>query len=368
MICPRCKNQDPRYFYTYNNKTYCRKCIGIGMKHISPEAKVSPNPLSVHYYLSFELTPLQKQISQQLLQRYQRHQNTYLKAVCGAGKTEITYEVIKYALNNNQRVCFTTPRKELVIELTKRLQSQFKNVSIIAVYGGHSEITAGSFIVCTTHQLYRYPKYFDLLILDEFDAFPFVNNDVLHGLLQNSVKGNYIYMSATLTAQPDLLITKRYHGHPLAIPKCYITSSLIMYLWAIKKIRSLAKAKKPVLVFVPTINLTKKAAHIFKLFKLKSHAVNSQTKNIHQLIDKLKTHQLDLLVTTTILERGITIDNVQVIILYGHHPIYNTDTLIQICGRVGRNILHPSGSISIFTPYKTKAIKQCLKTLNQDNA
>ena len=61
------------------------------------------------------------------------------------------------------------------------------------------------FIICTTHQLYRYPQYFDLLILDELDAFPYVNNEVLIGLLQNSIKGNYIYMSATLTNQPDLL-------------------------------------------------------------------------------------------------------------------------------------------------------------------
>ena len=32
MICPRCKNQDPKYFYTFNNTSYCRKCIHIGLK------------------------------------------------------------------------------------------------------------------------------------------------------------------------------------------------------------------------------------------------------------------------------------------------------------------------------------------------
>ena len=74
--------------------------------------------------------------------------------------------VIKYALNQGQRVCFTTLRKELVIELAKRLQSQFKNISITTVYGGHSELVDGQFIICTTHQLYRYPQYFDLLILE----------------------------------------------------------------------------------------------------------------------------------------------------------------------------------------------------------
>ena len=127
----------------------------------------------------------------------------------------------------------------------------------------------GQFIICTTHQLYRYPQYFDLLILDELDAFPYVNNEVLIGLLQNSIKGNYIYMSATLTNQPDLLMTKRYHGYLLDVPKCYLTSSLVMYLWAIKKIRDFVRKKKPVLVYVPTIQLTNTVARIFKLFNLK---------------------------------------------------------------------------------------------------
>ena len=211
MICPRCKNQDSQYFYTFKNITYCRKCVKIGSTCFSPSR--SPSIIkTVDYQLDYELTPLQNNISRQLLQRYQQHLNTSLKAVCGAGKTEITYEVIKYALNQGQRVCFTTPRKELVIELAKRLQSQFKNISITTVYGGHSELVDGQFIICTTHQLYRYPQYFDLLILDELDAFPYVNNEVLIGLLQNSIKGNYIYMSATLTNQSTRFINdiKRY--------------------------------------------------------------------------------------------------------------------------------------------------------------
>ena len=45
---------------------------------------------------------------------------------------------------------------------------------------------------------------------------------VLIGLLQNSIKGNYIYMSATLTNQPDLLMTKRYHGYLLDLSLIHI--------------------------------------------------------------------------------------------------------------------------------------------------
>ncbi|WRK55966.1 DEAD/DEAH box helicase family protein [Coprobacillaceae bacterium CR2/5/TPMF4] len=210
------------------------------------------------------------------------NKNTNLKAVCGAGKTEITYEVIKYALNNNHCVCFTTPRKELVIELANRIQSQFSNIDITCVYGGHTKITSGQFIICTTHQLYRYPNTFDLLILDELDAFPYANNDVLQSILENSIKGNYIYMSATMNDNPDLLMTKRYHGHLLDIPKCYITPNWLAYIIAVFKIKANVKNSKPTIVFVPSIKQTYKCTKIFKLFKLKCLECSSKTTKIEK--------------------------------------------------------------------------------------
>lgn len=368
MICPRCGNQDSKYFYTFNNTSYCRKCIHIGQKNNISSQKITKTNLHANYKLDYQLTPLQKKLSNKLLQRYKNHQNTILKAVCGAGKTEITYAIIKYALNLGHNVCFTTPRKELVIELAKRFESQFNNTTITCVYGGKTDQTDGQFIICTTHQLYRYPNFFDLLILDEYDAFPYANNEVLHAFVKNSIRGNYVYMSATLLKKPDLSMTKRYHGYLLDIPKCYISNTLLMYLHAAKLVFQFKKANKPVLIFVPTIKLTNVAYRYFKLLRLNVATVSSKTKNIHTLIDQLKSGKLDALITTTILERGITISNVQVIILYGNNRIYESATLIQICGRVGRKANYPSGSISIFTPYKTRAIKECIETIKKDNA
>ena len=83
-----------------------------------------------------------------------------------------------------------------------------------------------------------------LLILDEYDAFPYANNEVLQAFLKNSIKGNYVYMSATLLKTPDLSMTKRYHGYPLDIPKCYISNTLLMYIIAIKLILKFKKENK----------------------------------------------------------------------------------------------------------------------------
>ena len=34
MQCPRCKNEDPKYFYQDGNQIYCRKCIQFGRVNI----------------------------------------------------------------------------------------------------------------------------------------------------------------------------------------------------------------------------------------------------------------------------------------------------------------------------------------------
>lgn len=170
MRCPICQNEDEKYFYEKNGQIYCRKCIEFSKKQ--PPLKVVKKTKDIYYRLDYPLTPNQKKASYLLIERYKNQQDTIMKGVCGAGKTEIIYGVIEYALNLGQRVCLTMPRKELVVELSKRIEKQFFHISPVLVYGDHHEQIDGQFIICTTHQLYRYPKCFDLLILDEFDAFP----------------------------------------------------------------------------------------------------------------------------------------------------------------------------------------------------
>ncbi|MFV0394698.1 MAG: DEAD/DEAH box helicase family protein, partial [Coprobacillaceae bacterium] len=122
MQCERCLNTNLNYFYSNNGITYCRKCISYGRKvNMIIERKYSNQ---VYYQLDYSLTKEQKETAILLLQRYQQNLNTKLKAVCGAGKTEILYDLIMYALNKGQRVCLTIPRRELVKELSERITSQ----------------------------------------------------------------------------------------------------------------------------------------------------------------------------------------------------------------------------------------------------
>lgn len=118
-------------------------------------------------------------------------QELLIWAVCGAGKTEMLYPAITEAIRHNKRICLATPRADVVQELYPRLKEVFPNTEMEALYGGTGDRTGvGQLIIATTHQLIRYQNAFDLLIIDELDAFPFHHDPLLHQFAVRSAKKN----------------------------------------------------------------------------------------------------------------------------------------------------------------------------------
>ena len=86
-------------------------------------------------------------------------------------------------------------------------------------------------MIATTHQLLKFYQAFDLLIIDEVDAFPYVDNPILYKATQNAIKkeGNTLYLTATSTDELDKKVKKkeiiryslprRFHGNPLVVPE-----------------------------------------------------------------------------------------------------------------------------------------------------
>ena len=192
--CPICGNSNPIYIGMRKGHPYCRKCITFKGQEAEGNYIQSEN---ADYKLAYNLSNDQLKLSKQLLENYINGYDTLVHAVCGSGKTEIVLETIKYAIESGKKVGFAIPRKDVVRELTTRFKGIFKNNKVESVYGGHTSKIEGDLVCITTHQLFRYRHYFDLLIIDEVDAFPFNDNEVLESFLKNSVKGNMIMMSAT---------------------------------------------------------------------------------------------------------------------------------------------------------------------------
>jgi len=287
-----------------------------------------------------------------------------LNAVCGAGKTEIVYETIKYCLNNHKKIGIAIPRKDVVIELKERLCKDF-NVDVVGVYGGNSVKLEADIVVFTTHQSFRYIGYFDVLIIDEVDAFPFKDNEVLKNII-NKCSRVLVYLSATMPEyiEKDLKIAKyylnrRFHGFAVPVPKCKVCFSYILYL---KKLLKKYK-NKVVLVYFPTIKLQTKISKIIK----PTHLINSLSENREKLLEEIKNLDNGVVYTTTVLERGITIKDVQVIVYNAEHSLFSKDALIQIAGRVGRKKEFYKGDIIFVCKRKNRNIKRAIKTIKKSN-
>ncbi|MGN1343516.1 MAG: helicase-related protein [Traorella sp.] len=376
MQCPRCKNEDEKYFYKDKEKIYCRKCIQFGRVDI--DQKIIPKTYTCRKHrctpkLDFELTSTQKIASHQILENAILGNDSLVYACCGAGKTEITFEIITYFLNQGKKVGFAISRRQVVLEISQRLQKAFPRLHVIPVCQGYTQIDDGDLIVCTMHQLYRYHQTFDLLIMDEVDAFPYKNNEVLENIAMNACKGVKVYLTATPTEKMLESVKKnelkmvevfsRPHGHPLVVPQIIVLSEILQI---IHMLYFIYRHQGQWLIFVPTIELADTYSKWFKHW-MKCAYFTSQSTNKEEIIDSFRNQQINVLFTTTILERGVTFKGIHVAVIKSDHVVFDEASLIQIAGRVGRDVDNPTGYSLLYCEKKNHAIERCLYAIGKMN-
>lgn len=374
FVCPVCGNSDPSSIGVLNGEPYCRKCIAFKSDGISYKRKKQKD---VHIYLNYELSQQQKDLSNRLVNNYFSKINSLVYAVCGSGKTEIVLEVIKEVMAKGMTVGFVIPRRDVVIEISERFREIFKDNKVVTVYGGHNEELEGDLVVLTSHQLYRYPNYFDLLIIDEIDAFPFKGDNVLQTTFKKSCRKNYIKLTATPSDEDirefslpghDLLkLFTRFHGDPLPVPEVLKRKSVLASIALFQKLSMYKRNNKPVFVFCPTIELCEKIYDIFKNIIGSINYVHSKKRDREEVIRNFKDGKFKVLITTSVLERGVTVKDLQVVVMYADHPLYDKYTLIQIAGRVGRKIDATKGEVIFICEKETKAITQAIKEIKIAN-
>ena len=370
FVCPRCGNSDPRFLGHKNGEVYCRKCISFrGEEALEKKASPKNVVLSLDYRLSKE----QEALSKQIIENYDKGIDTLVYAVCGSGKTEISYGIIARSMARGLRVGFALPRRDVVIELYYRLKSAFPHNSIVAVYGGNTTRLEGDCIILTTHQLYRYPNYFDLLVMDEIDAFPFKGNDVLIAMYKRSLKGHCVMMSATPSeavikefrgeGHAILELRTRFHKCPIPVPKTITVPSIFQLLFVIRRLRVYGKEGKPCLIFVPTVEDAELLFQKLSMFVKGGDYVSSKRRTREAIISKFKKGGYSYLVTTAVLERGVTVKGVQVVVYGADDPIYDSAALIQIAGRVGRKKGAEDGDVFFLAKEESKSMRKAIKEI-----
>lgn len=381
MRCLRCGNEERHYFY-FDKKShtwYCRKCVTfkrLDVGQYPKQKQYRKRKIDCEYQLDYPLTAKQEKAVFEIMKYLREKKDVLVYAACGAGKTELTMEAIKWYLNNGKKVGFAISRRQVVLEIKERLAKAFPQLQVVAVCEGYTNVVDGDLIICTMHQLYRYPYTFDLLIMDEVDAFPYRDNILLENIANLSCCGQKLMLTATpdekvlqqVKKQQLSMVTlfQRPHGFPLIEPKIICLPNSLQIVYVIHYLRKQRRRNIQTLLFVPTIRMAKQLYIILKYF-FACNVFTSQTINKEEIIKQFHQKKYEFLISTTVLERGITIKGIYVLILNADHGVFHEASLIQMIGRVGRSIDMPKGEGIVLCSKKTKAIKRCEKALQEMN-
>ena len=388
--CPRCASPYEEEHQLPNGSFYCRECILLGRVRSDQDLYYFPQedfPRQQSLNWQGQLTPFQAQISQALCQAVDEKRPSLVHAVTGAGKTEMIYAVVAKVLDRGGAVCIATPRIDVCIELHKRLVQDF-NCPIALLHGESDAYFRTPLVIATTHQLLKFYRAFDLLIIDEVDAFPYADNPMLYQAVNLSTKedGLQLFLTATSTEELDkkvksgklqrLSLPRRFHGNPLVVPSKIWMSGFekkmdknLLPQVLIKHIARQRKTGFPLLLFAPEIKTGQQLTTILeKLFPDERIGfVSSQTENRLEVVEAFRKKELTILVSTTILERGVTFPCVDVMVVQANHQLYTSSSLVQIGGRVGRSMERPTGDLLFFMEGSNRAIEKAIaeiKTMN----
>jgi competence protein ComFA len=81
----------------------------------------------------------------------------------------------------------------------------------------------------------------------------------------------------------------------------------------------------------------------------------------------MREAKYDILLTTMILERGVTFERISVIVLGADHPVFTKSSLVQIAGRADRKGPYTNSQVYFFYEEKTAAIRKACQEIKEMN-
>jgi len=421
--CHRCR---------YDACPQCDDCRPLGIssacrvlyeKPLEKEEKPDARLEAVRVSLPFSLSPFQEQVARELACSTG---DALIWAACGSGKTEVTLEVICQTVRRGGRVLFALPRRDVVDQLAQRLKQALPGIETIALRGGTGRTYDDApLIVSTVHQAVRFCRRFDLIIVDEVDAYPLDREVWLLAALERAKRpgGRIVMMTAT---PPERLLARigrgdvrcltlpgRPHGHPLPVPEIVEVRDLrverldgelrakrqLAWLAVLDRlIRESVSRERRMLLFVPAVRLTGILAELllstgayeegFRAGRA-GRRFNTAAAQVHGgreakrwrlacvhagdpdrtgKVAALAGGRLDLLITTSILERGITLPRLDVIVFAADwEQVYDARALVQMAGRVGRSPDDPVGRVVYLARSVTPAMREALGIIRHFN-
>lgn len=398
--CNRCNNTDPELFannfcHCKGPCVYCLKCLNFGKIKMCDQLYYLESmplfPPSNQSYLDFkgQLSQGQAQAARELVASFKKGRDHLLWAVTGAGKTEMLFPVLDEALRLGAVIGVAAPRIDVINELYPRLQAVFPSVPIQCLHGRSKETyTRKPLTLCSTHQLLRFKAAFDLLIIDEVDAFPFEGDPCFHFAAKRAVKPQGVSIYLTATPKERLkraaekghlglsILPARYHRQALPVPKLRYIGDWRKALaqgripkLLLKQIKTWLNAQQRFLIFLPHIDLMLALEDLLHraLPKVAFTSVSSRDEQRIEKVSAMREAVYQFLLTTAILERGVTFPAIHVLVLGTEDAIYTQAGLVQMSGRVGRKAWAPDGEVYFYHNGKSRAAALAIRQIQMMN-
>ena len=289
-------------------------------------------------------------------------------APTGTGKTAAFALPILARLDMNAKgvqALVLAPTRELAIQVAEaftKYASQMKNLRVLPVYGGQDytgqirQLNRGVNIVVGTpgrimdHMRRGTLKLDNLqtLVLDEADEMLRMGfiDDVEWILEQTPANRQMALFSATM---PNAIkrIASRHLKEPVEISiegRLTSAAAIRQRYWMVSGLHKLdaltrileAETFDAMLIFVRTRNATVELAEKLSARGFAASAMNGDMpqKQREQMVDKLKRSQLDILVATDVVARGLDVERISHVVNYDIP--YDTEAYVHRIGRTGR--------------------------------
>ena len=289
-------------------------------------------------------------------------------APTGTGKTAAFALPILARLDMNAKgvqALVLAPTRELAIQVAEaftKYASQMKNLRVLPVYGGQDytgqirQLNRGVNIVVGTpgrimdHMRRGTLKLDNLqtLVLDEADEMLRMGfiDDVEWILEQTPANRQMALFSATMPGAIKR-IASRHLKDPVEISiegRLTSAAAIRQRYWMVSGLHKLdaltrileAETFDAMLIFVRTRNATVELAEKLSARGFAASAMNGDMpqKQREQMVDKLKRSQLDILVATDVVARGLDVERISHVINYDIP--YDTEAYVHRIGRTGR--------------------------------
>lgn len=314
-----------------------------------------------------------------------------VQAVTGAGKTEMMFPMVRRVLEEGERVLWVAPRQEAVREVADRLRRSFPEIRVAELHGDSGDRWVNqSIAAATVQQAVRFYHRFRLAVVDEVEAYPLREEQIWQFGVRRAIRneGKRVYLTATPPKswlnrarrgkRKLVTVPARYHGFPLPVPRLH-------RVWRLQHktdrgrpipvlerfLKEAIEQKGQVLLFVPRVTDTWRLLRWFDSrmpgLRAKCGAVSSRGGERAEMVRRFMTGEVKVLITTTILERGVTVPRCHVAVVGADHPVFDGAALVQIAGRVGRSAAYQEGEVLFISSLRTEAQLRAVRDIRECN-